>query len=155
METPRPKLRLPNWLRNLILGLIGAAVAGLIVTSVLLATELRDQEKTAAALDKQLRSVESFASQVRTSLVQSCQQNGNPLRRAVRLSLRVQVEELERGIAESQTLDLQQLFPTVPPDELAALIADQNEKDAAAIVKLERRIKKIPRLTCERVYPEP
>ena len=66
---------------------------------------------------------------IRTGLVKGCEQNGNPLRLAVRDVLQDQVDQSRSG-------NLERFFPQIPPERLAALIRDANVQRLEAIRSL-------------------
>jgi hypothetical protein len=69
------------------------------------------------------------AEALRSGLIQGCEENGNPLRAAVRSVLQDQVDQSRAG-------DLERFFPQIPPDELKTLIEEANAKRLRAIHEL-------------------
>lgn len=66
---------------------------------------------------------------LREGLIENCQHNGNPLRKAVR-------GILEDQIRQSENVDLSKFFPGIPPSELEALIEEENDQRREHIQQL-------------------
>lgn len=83
--------------------------------------------------------LQDFSSALRNGLVQSCEENGNPLREAVQ-------EEVRSEIRQRSTLDYGRFFPDVPAAELERLLAEETAEDRAIL-------KKIAPVDCPSLYP--
>lgn len=81
----------------------------------------------------------TFTSELRDGLVESCEQNGNPLRVAVQMMLREQIQRAESTPAR--------FFPDVPPEVFHRLVRDQ-------VVATEEAIRRIAPINCRALYPE-
>lgn len=82
-----------------------------------------------------------FSTDLRNGLVRSCEQNGNPLRDAVRGVLEDQIEQ-------SKSPQLERFFPQIPPEELHAAIHAANAQRREAIRSLAP-------VDCAGLYPKP
>lgn len=112
------------------------AAALLIVLSVLAGAGL------GSALYTRSQSIDElsvFSEELRDGLVENCERNGNPLRRAVTKMLRDDIEQ-------SHSADLARFFPQIPPDELERLIARENRAKRETIGEIWP-------VDCEALYP--
>lgn len=78
------------------------------------------------------------AEELRSGLVHSCEQNGEPLRVAVRTLLEEQIEQ-------SRSLP-PEFFPSIPPDQLHDLIHEQNQFRLHLLQSIQP-------VDCEAAYP--
>lgn len=81
-----------------------------------------------------------FASELRNGLVKSCEQNGNPLRRAVQRMLHEQIRSSEQTPAT--------YFPNIPPAVFKMLVKRQIKAD-------RETIHQIAPVSCSSLYPKP
>lgn len=75
-----------------------------------------------------VRTVVGQQDDLRDGLVTACEQS--PVRAAL-------IDLYEDQIAQSKAADLEQFFPQIPPEELKALIHEQNQKRRARITELQ------------------
>jgi hypothetical protein len=81
-----------------------------------------------------------FAKELSSGLIRSCQQNGNPLRRAVQQLLRQQIRAADSTPPS--------FFPSIPPDRFRELIRRGDAFKRRAIHKVEP-------VRCAEQYPGP
>jgi len=97
-----------------------------------------------SAFDARNRStdVQRFSEDLRMGLIASCEQNGSPLRNAIQLII---LDDIQQTQAFIGTKEGSQLFPTVPPRQLDALLRDT--------VRDNRRIlATIPDVDCQATF---
>lgn len=93
------------------------------------------------AIDDTADEVAQFAVDLRNGLVNSCEQNGNPLREFV-------IEQAREKIHQSHETDYSVFFPNVDPQVLHDAIHAQNQRTF-------RLLQTIQPVDCEALYPEP
>lgn len=75
-----------------------------------------------------VKTVVAHQDDISKGLVTACEQS--PVRAAL-------IDLYEDQIAQSKAADLEEFFPTIPPEELKALIHEQNQKRRARITELQ------------------
>jgi hypothetical protein len=85
--------------------------------------------------------VSTFSGDLRNGLVQSCEDNGNPLREYLR-------DEARSEITEARSFNYEEFFPNVPPSTLDALL---REEIADAREALNTTLAPLP---CNDLYPK-
>lgn len=88
---------------------------------------------------EQVNQVQDFQSQLRTGLIKSCEDNGNPLREAVQSLLREQIK------SSKNTTLLEKFFPQIPKSQLEKLTE-------ASVAANQTRLREIRPLDCESLY---
>lgn len=89
---------------------------------------------------EQVTNVQEFQEDLRVGLIESCEKNGNPLRKTVQSLLEERIKNA-KDIVEQ----LEHFFPNVDPKELREALQKQLRADRA-------RIKKIAPLDCDALY---
>ena len=88
-----------------------------------------------------------------TSLVTNCEQNGNPLRAAIRTFGHTQIKLLEDQNTQAESFSkagaYHDLFPNFPKAQLNALIAEGIAKRQEAIALNERALRAAMAVDCE------
>jgi hypothetical protein len=80
-----------------------------------------------------------FATELRDGLVESCEQNGNPLREVL-------IEEQEAAIESPHDPRIHALLPDVPQSVIQKIVAEGNAEH-------RERIKKLQPVACHAQYP--
>lgn len=111
----------------LVVGIIGLVV---ICAAVAVIAITRANDRAALAAQNQ--------AQINRALVQSCEDNGNPLRMAVQQMLRDQIRQ-------SHSPKLEEFFPQIPPRQLHRLIHRANERR-------RQEIRQIAPVDCASLY---
>lgn len=94
-----------------------------VVVAAFLVAESQDtaEEAQHAALQakRAARKAKGFAAALQAGLIESCENNGNTLRKVVQ-------KRIHKEINQSNTPLLERLFPQISPEELGRLVARQN-----------------------------
>lgn len=97
-----------------------------------------------------------FAQTLQTSIIESCETNGNPLREAARKfghTLENQIrEELQQSAAYERSGAYEKLFPSFDPDELHKLLEQNAERGQKKIEELEEAVDGIEAVDCAKIY---
>lgn len=124
---------LKRWLISFIVS-VAAAIIVVTIMSVVTKDEARDSKDVANA-------AAVTSTELIEAIVESCENNGNPLREVVQ-------EGLNEQIVQSQNEKLyEEFFPEADPAKLDRLIQAQ-------VREYEKRLKKIEPLNCAKQYPD-
>lgn len=123
------------------------------ILRVLLVVTLATAALSGYLLRENTRRVED----INSSLVQACEQNGNPLRWVVRQFGFVLIGQIEKNVEQSKTLEkagtFEEIFPSYPSDKLHALLVKSREEERQDKEGLQSAISLASPVACEERYP--
>lgn len=96
---------------------------------------------------------------INSSLVENCEQTGNPLRAAVRQFGETLIGQTERNIEQNKTFEktgtFAEIFPGYPPDKLHKLLVEGRENEHEEVAELQEATAKTHPLNCETRFRHP